>query len=205
MKRMVVIQLALLAVAMCYGQLNCAYSQQRVGKDGLLPMPKMAKTKATAAEVEGFYLAAEGLLATNSAWVGMAEAGYRFSNRLAVGVGSGYSAHAEEYRTGAVVPLFASLRVNFLPYRLSPYVAVAGGLGLDFYTNTDSFNTTVNGTTVLHSKHSTAWGYYHAAAGLHLRCTDTFALHVGAAYNNITNAPSITAGISFTFVNLKLR
>jgi hypothetical protein len=81
---------------------------------------------------------------------------------------------------------------------LSPHIAVAGGVCFDRYTNT---NTYINptGTIEKNTEHQTLYAYYHASAGLHLRCSEVFALYAGAGYNNMANAVVIQAGISLTF------
>jgi hypothetical protein len=149
--------------------------------------------------IKGFHLETEGFFTLGGNWGANLAMGYRFNRYLAVGAGCGYAAYSGEESKGQTIPVFAGLRVNVLRYMLSPYVAIAGGVGLDSYTNTDTYATS-NGTTIRNSEHQALFGYYNAAAGLHLRCADAFAIYAGVNYNNITNAPAIVAGIAITFL-----
>jgi hypothetical protein len=148
---------------------------------------------------KGVHLLAEALYLGEYGGAGIAAIGYRFNEYVALGAGGGYAVYSAERYKGTAIPVFADLRVNILPFMLSPYVAVAGGVYLDAYTNTDSY--TFNGRTVTQStSYEAVTGYYNVAAGLYLRCSDVFAVHAGAGYNNIVNSYSINAGIAITFV-----
>jgi hypothetical protein len=147
---------------------------------------------------KGVYLTAEALYLNRYGWGGTAAIGYRFNSYVALGAGGGYALYAGEDFSGKAIPVFAGLRVNILPYVVSPYVAVAAGACFDTYANTDSY--TGKGKTVTkNSEHETVYGYYNVAAGLYLRCSDGFAVHAGAGYNNIVKTYTINAGIAITF------
>jgi hypothetical protein len=150
-------------------------------------------------EYKGFQLAAEGIIASNAQqWGGNFIMGYRFNAHLALGVGGGYHGYAKDDQKGTAIPGFIDLRVNMLRTMLSPYFAVAGGVCFDRYTNT---NTYIDPTGIIetNSEHQTLYAYYHASAGLHLRCSEVFALYAGAGYNNMANAVVVQAGFSLTF------
>ena len=148
---------------------------------------------------KGVHFTAEALYLGEYGWGGVAAIGYRFNEYVALGAGGGYALYGNERFNGSAIPLFADLRVNILPFMLSPYVAVAGGVYIDAYTNTDTY--AFNGRVVTrNSEYKSVSGYYNVAAGLYLRCTDVFAVHAGAGYNNIVNSYSIHAGIAITFV-----
>ena len=158
----------------------------------LLDIPYVRKQK-------GFHLAGEALYLSAYGWGGVAAIGYRFNNYVALGGGGGYAVYAGENFNGAAAPVFADLRVNILPGRFSPYVAVAAGACFDKYTNTDTY--TDNGrTTTKTIEYTATYGYYNVAAGLYVRCADVFALHAGAGYNNIVNTFTINIGFAVTFV-----
>ena len=147
----------------------------------------------------GFQIAAEGLVLPDAKQGGgNFIMGYRFNAYLSLGVGGGYHAYSGEKTKGAVIPGFVDFRVNVLPYLLSPYFAVAGGVCFDRYTNTDTY-IDPTGTVEKNSEHQALYVYYHASAGLHLRCSDVFAIYAGAGYNNMTDAVVIQAGFSITF------
>jgi hypothetical protein len=147
---------------------------------------------------KGVYLTAEALYLNQYGWGGTAAIGYRFNEYVALGAGGGYAMYAGENFSGKAIPVFAGLRVNILPYVVSPYVAVAAGACFDAYANTDTY--TDNGRTITEtSEHDSVYGYYNVAAGLYLRCSDGFAVHAGAGYNNIVKTFAINAGIAITF------
>jgi hypothetical protein len=151
--------------------------------------------------INGFQMAAEGLVPPDGKqWGGNFVMDYRFNAYLSLGVGGGYHSYSGENSKGTVIPGFVDFRVNMLPYILSPYLAVAGGVCFDRYTNTDTY-IDLTGTVEKNSEHQTLYIYYHASAGLHLRCSDVFALFAGAGYNNMAGAVVIQAGLSVTFMN----
>jgi hypothetical protein len=150
-------------------------------------------------EYKGFYMAAEGLVPPDGKqWGGNFMMGYRFNAYLALGVGGGYHSYSGEKYKGTVTPAFVDFRVNALPFLLSPYVAVAGGVCFDRYTNTDTYIDPA-GAVEKTSEHQAMYAYYQASAGLHLHCSDVFALFAGAGYNNMTDAVVVQAGLSVTF------
>jgi hypothetical protein len=150
-------------------------------------------------EYKGFYVAAEGLVPPDGKqWGGNVMMGYRFNTYLSLGVGGGYHSYSGEKYKGTAIPGFVDFRANVLPYVVSPYLAVAGGVCFDRYTNTDTY-TDHTGTLEKTSEHQILYAYYHAAAGLHVRCSDAFALFAGAGYNNMAGAVVIQAGLSVTF------
>jgi hypothetical protein len=152
-------------------------------------------------KINGFQIAAEGLMLPNvQQGGGNFIMGYRFNNYLALGIGGGYHVYSGENYKGTVIPGFVDFRVNALPYMVSPYLAVAGGLCFDRYTNTDTY-IDPTGTTEKTSEHQTLYAYYHASAGLYVRCSDAFALFAGAGYNNMAGAVVVQAGLSVTFMN----
>jgi hypothetical protein len=147
---------------------------------------------------KGTYLSGEALYLSQYGWGGTAAIGYRFNEYVALGAGGGYAGYAGENFSGSAIPLFADLRVNILPFMVAPYVAVAAGVCFDTYTNTDTF--VDKGKTVTKTnEYKSTYGYYNVAAGLYLRCSDSFAVHAGAGYNNIVKTYSINAGIAITF------
>jgi hypothetical protein len=150
-------------------------------------------------EHKGFQLAAEGVIAPNAQQRGgNFIMGYCFNAHLALGAGAGYYSYSEENRKGTVIPGFIDLRVNVLRTMLSPYFAIAGGVCFDRYTNTDMY---INPTGAIekNSEHQILYAYYQTSAGLHLRCSEVFALYAGAGYNNMANTVVVQAGISLTF------
>jgi hypothetical protein len=148
---------------------------------------------------QGFQVAAEGMVFPKARQAGgNLVAGYRFNDFLFLGAGSGYYGYSGEDYTGMIIPLFADLRVNVLPYKLSPYFAVAGGLCFDRYANTDTY-VDPTGATQKESRHQDIYGYFQASAGLHLRCSRTVAVFAGGGYSNIAEAAVIQAGLSITF------
>jgi hypothetical protein len=150
---------------------------------------------------KGFQIVVEGLMPPDAQQGGgNFIMGYRFNNYLALGVGSGYHAYSDEKHKGTVVPGFVDFRVNAFPFVVSPYFAVAGGLCFDHYTNSDTYIDPA-GTTKKNSEHQTVYAYYHASAGLHVRCSGAFALFAGAGYNNMVEAVVVQAGFSITFKN----
>jgi hypothetical protein len=159
----------------------------------LLDIPFVRKQK-------GFYLAGEALYLNGLGWGGTADMGYRFNSYVALSAGSGYALYAGENFKGYAIPVFANLRVNILPYVVSPYIAAAGGACLDRYTNTDAY-TVLGKTMTINNEYETIYIYYNVSAGLYLRCTDVFALHAGAGYNNVANAFTVNVGFAVTFVN----
>jgi hypothetical protein len=156
--------------------------------------------KLVRAYINGFQLAAEGMMApTAQQGGGNFIMGYRFNAHLALGVGGGFHSYTEESRKGTVIPGFIDFRVNLLRTKFSPYFAIAGGVCFDRYTNTDTYINPA-GAIEMNSEHQTLYAYYQAAAGLHLRCSDVFALYAGAGYNNMAAAVAVQAGLSVTFV-----
>ncbi|MDR2449207.1 MAG: penicillin-binding protein activator LpoB [Prevotellaceae bacterium] len=150
-------------------------------------------------EYKGFHMAAEGLApADGKQWGGNLIIGYRFNAHLSLGVGSGYHSYSAENSKGTVIPGFVDFRVHALSYMVSPYFAVAGGVCFDRYTNTDTY-VDHTGAAEKNSEHQAVYAYYHASAGLHVRCSDVFALFAGAGYNNMAGAVVIQAGLSVTF------
>lgn len=150
-------------------------------------------------EYKGFYMAAEGLVPTEvKLWGGNFMMGYRFNAYLSLGVGSGYHSYSGENYKGTLIPGFVDFRVNMLPYVVSPYFAVAGGVCVDRYTNADTY-IDLTGPVEKTSEHQALYAYYHASAGLHVRCSDVFALFAGAGYNNMAEAVVVQAGLSVTF------
>jgi hypothetical protein len=157
-------------------------------------------TKLVRAYINGFQLAAEGMIApTAQQGGGNFIMGYRFNAHLALGVGAGFHSYTEENRKGTVIPGFVDFRVNLLRTKFSPYFAVAGGVCFDRYTNTDTYINPA-GAIEMSSEHQTLYAYYHASAGLHLRCSDVFAIYAGAGYNNMAAAVVVQAGLSVTFI-----
>jgi hypothetical protein len=159
----------------------------------LLDIPFVKKQK-------GFYLAGEGLYLNGLGWGGTVDMGYRFNSYVALSAGGGYALYAGENFKGYAVPVFANLRVNILPYAISPYVAAAGGACLDKYSNTDSY-TAFGKTFIITNEYKAIYLYYNVSAGLYLRCADVFALHAGAGYNNVSNTFTVNVGFAVTFVN----
>jgi hypothetical protein len=150
-------------------------------------------------EYKGFQLSAEVIIAPNAQqWGGNFIMGYRFNAHLALGAGVGYHGYSEENRKGSVIPFFIDLRANMLRTMLSPYFAITGGVCIDSYTNADTYIDSF-GTIEMNSKHQMSYAYYHVSAGLHLRCSEVFALYAGAGYNNMANAVVAQAGIALTF------
>jgi hypothetical protein len=150
-------------------------------------------------EHKGFQMSAEGMVFPKARkGGGNFIAGYRFNDFLSLGVGSGYYGYSGEHYKGSIIPLFADLRVNVLAYKLSPYFAVAGGVCIDRYTNTDTY-VDPTGATQKYSTYQNFYGYFHASAGLHLRCSDAVAVFAGGGYNNMADAAVIQAGLSVTF------
>jgi hypothetical protein len=166
----------------------------------LAPGYNEVSAKLVRAYINGFQLAAEGMIApTAQQGGGNFIMGYRFNAHLALGVGAGFHSYTEENRKGTVIPGFVDFRVNLLRTKFSPYFAVAGGVCFDSYTNTDTYINPA-GATEMDSAHQTLYAYYHASAGLHLRCSDVFAIYAGAGYNNMAAAVVVQAGLSVTFV-----
>jgi hypothetical protein len=158
----------------------------------LLDIPYVRKQK-------GFHMTGEALYLSAYGWGGAAAVGYRINNYVALDAGGGFAAYSGENFKGAAIPVFADLRVNILPGRFSPYVAVAAGACFDTYTNTDAY--TYNGKTMLEtSEYKATNGYYNVTAGLYVRCADVFALHAGAGYNSIVNTFTVNVGFAVTFV-----
>ncbi|MDR0694886.1 MAG: hypothetical protein LBF81_06275 [Prevotellaceae bacterium] len=158
----------------------------------LLDIPYVRKQR-------GLHLAGEALYLGAYGWGGAAAIGYRINNYVALGAGGGFAAYAGEHFSGAAIPVFADLRVNILPGRFSPYVAVAAGACFDTYTNTNTY-TYNSKTTTETSEHKATNGYYNVAAGLYVRCSDVFALHAGAGFNSIVNTFTVNVGFAVTFV-----
>jgi hypothetical protein len=167
------------------------------GKEQQVKQRKLYLTDEILFIVEALYLNHYG-------WGSVGVLGYRFNNYMSLGAGSGYVKYSGENFNGSAVPVFANLRVNMLRHVLSPYVAVAGGVCFDTYTNTDTYTDTYinlyypdnSGTRTETSEHKTTYGYYNVAAGLHLQYTPKFAIHAGAGFNNIVNAFTVSMGIS---------
>jgi hypothetical protein len=152
-----------------------------------------------AGKQKGLHFTGEALYLGNYGWGNTAAIGYRFNNYVALDAGGGYVSYAGDYFKGAAIPLAAGLRVNLLSFSLSPYVALAGGISFDNYTNTDQYIFDEK-TVTKENKHQLVSGYYNVAAGLSVRCTDTFSLYAGAGYNNIMNSYTISVGIDITFI-----
>jgi hypothetical protein len=159
----------------------------------LLNIPYVRKQK-------GFHLGGEGLYLNGLGWGGAATVGYRFNNYVALGAGGGYALYAGENFTGYAIPVFADLRVNILPYAISPYIAASGGACFDSYTNTDNY-IAVGKTLSITKEYKTTYIYYHVSAGLYVRCSEVFALHAGAGYNGIMITFTASIGFAVTFVN----
>ena len=150
--------------------------------------------------INGFHIAAEGLAhPATQQWGGNLIIGYRFNAHLTLGVGGGYHSYVAENTKGARIPAFIDFRANLLRTKLSPYLAAAGGVCVEHYTNSDTY-VDPTGTITMQSEHRNLYAYYQASAGLHLRCSDALAIFAGAGYNNMVNAVVAQAGLSVTFV-----
>jgi hypothetical protein len=149
-------------------------------------------------EIKGLIVATEAVVTDEFRWGGHFTVGYRFNTNVALSIGGGYHLYSGTNYKGHAIPLFFDVRVNILRTMCSPYVAVAGGICSDTYTNTDTY-VSAGGTIVKTSEHPVIYGFYSAAAGVHLQCTRVLAVYAGAGYNNIANAPAVNAGIAFTF------
>ena len=177
--------------------------------DGLLGVksqrPKPPKSpkppKPPRPSYDGFQMITEGLtLPDVKQWGGNFIIGGRFNHHVALGVGGGYHVYSGEKTKGAIIPGFVDFRVNAFPFLISPYFAVAGGVCLDRYTNTDTY-VDLTGAVEKTSEHQALYAYYQASAGLHIRFSQTgaFAIFAGAAYNNIAEDILVQAGFSLTF------
>jgi hypothetical protein len=150
--------------------------------------------------INGFHIAAEGLaLPVAQQWGGHLMVGYRFNAHFTLGMGGGYHNYAAENTKGTIIPVYIDFRANLLRTKLSPYIAAAGGVCFERYTNSDTYVDPA-GTIAMTSEHQNLYAYYQASAGLHLRCSDVLAIFAGAGYSNVANTFVVQAGLSVTFV-----